>query len=114
MQLEMVTVKHIVTKRLTKNTTSLVFEIDARPGIRYGGELILELRGFLGSFWKGSVGEFHFPSKVKQHFQLDVPTSDGKRYRSFRWIFANGVVFNGNQSYFEGKGKKTSDYKDLR
>jgi len=110
----MVTIKHIITKQLTKDAMRVVFEIEARPNIKYEGELILELRWFFGTVWIGLVGEYRLPSEVKQYFQVDIPASKAKRWRSFRWILANGVVFNGKQSYYKGKGKKNSDYQDLR
>ena len=114
MQHEMVTVKHIGTRKLTKDTTRLVFEIDARSGIRYGGELIVELRWIFGKIWKGLVGEYYLPSEVKQQFHVDIPSSDGKRWRSFHWVLTNGAVFYGEESCYEGKGKKNSEYANLR
>lgn len=114
--MEMITVKHIVTKRLQKNFVRLVFEIETRPGaIGFKGELLLELRWFLGSVWNGNVGEYHLPSGFKKRFYVDIPYWAGMRWSSFRWIFADStVVFRGKISSYEGKGKKVPLYEDLR
>jgi hypothetical protein len=112
--MESVTVKHIVTKRLQKNFMRLVFEIESKPGVEAKGELLLELRWFLGSVWNGSVGPYHLPSGFKKRFYVDIPAWDGIRWSKFKWVFVTDAVFQGKVSAYEGKGEKNKLYEDLR
>ena len=112
--MESVSVKHIVTKRLQKNFMRLVFEIESKKGVEVKGELLLELRWFLGSVWNGSVGPYHLPSGFKKRFYVDIPAWDGIRWSKFEWVFVTDAVFKGKVSCYEGKGEKNKLYEDLR
>lgn len=106
--------KHIVTKRLQKDFMRFVFEIESVPGTAFKGNLLLELRWFLGSVWNGNVGEYNLPSGFKKRFYVDIPSWDGIRWRSFRWAFVGDVVFQGKNTAYAGEGKKVALYEDLR
>jgi hypothetical protein len=113
-KLEMVTVKHIVTKRLTKDFMRLVFEIQSQPGVEFKGDLLLELRWFFGSVWNGHISPYHLPSNFRKRIYVDIPAFDAIRWRNFRWVFVSQVQFKGDFDRFEGKGKKNPAYEDLR
>ncbi len=104
----MITITHIVTKKLEKGWERLVFEIENTSEKAIGGELFFELYWMLGAVYNVNDDKIFcvLPQTVKR-FTIDLEVKHSERWSKFRFSILHGGILT------EGKGKKNRNRENL-
>lgn len=103
----MITVKHIVTKKLEKGWERLVFEIENTSDNFCCGEFFFELKWLWGAVYNVRVEHLRMPKQFKKRFTIDLESDMIERFSKFKFMYytRNGLI--------EGKGKKSRNRENL-
>lgn len=103
----MITIQHIVTKKLEKGWERLVFEIENSSEEVAFGEFFFELKWLWGAVYNVRTENLFMPKKFKKRFTIDLESDMIERFSKFKFFYhtQGGLI--------EGKGKKCRNRENL-